>query len=98
MKKLYAILLLLMLTSTGAFAFVDNRYMITGQFLHNTGYSNEVERMVNVTARDPYGKVPDKKDENIFKRIHNYLIPGTYTDLDFYDHDIDANNPNFRDL
>lgn len=98
MKKLSVLLLLLMLTSLSASAFIDSQYMITGQYLHNTGYSKEVERMVNVTARDPYAPAPETKNENIWRRIHNYLIPGIDTDLDFYDHDGSFNNPSWRDL
>lgn len=99
MKKL---LLVLGAVSLGlcADAFVDNQYTASPEFLQNTGYSKEVARMVNVTNQDPY-REPYREGYNILtlmKRSLNYIAPGTFTDMDYYNHNGSYNNPSWKDL
>ena len=88
------------LTDLSAGAFVDNQYMTSPQYLQNTGYSTEVSRMIEVVNQDPYREryQEPKNVQTILKRCLNYIAPGTYTDLDFYNHNGSYNNPSWKDL
>ena len=100
MKKLVLVLMAIVANSLSANAFVDNMYMTTPQYLQNTGYSAEMSRLMNVTNMDPYREpyVEQKGFKNLIKRSYAYIAPGTFTDMDFYNHNININNPSWTDL
>ncbi len=99
MKKT-ALILALLSTSMASYAFIDNQYMTTAQYLVNTGYSAEMAEMMAVTNQDPYREpyVESKTPLGILKRTYNYIVPGVYTDLDFYNHSINFDGPYWKDL
>ncbi len=100
MKKIALILTLMFATSMASYAFIDNQYTKTEQYLQNTGYSAEAAKMTRVVSEDPYREV--HKDKNtpleLSRKIYNYLVPGMYTDYDYYNHNINFNTTNWRDL
>ena len=102
MKKLVLLSVAILSTSLGSYAFVDNQYMTTSQYMVNTGYSSEMERMMAVTNQDPYREPHTAKSErtpaDIAKKIYNYIAPGMYTDYDFYNHNINNNTIDWRDF
>lgn len=100
MKKIALFLTMFLTASMAANAFVDNTFMTTEQYLVNTGYSAEMANMIKVTNQDPYREpyVEEKTPQNILKRVYNYIAPSTYTNMDFYNHNIDYNGPNWKDL
>ena len=99
MKKIVLLFIAILFVQTAANAFVENKYMTTAQYMQNTGYSSEMEKMINITAqypyREPYVEPTTKKD--IAKRVYNYLIPGVYNDLSYYNHNINTNNTHWKD-
>ncbi len=100
MKKIALILTILLSTSLASNAFVDNMYMTSEQYLVNTGYSAEMAKMINITNQDPYrdNYVEENTRGNILKRAYSYIAPTTYTDIDFYNHSVNFNGPNWKDF
>ena len=100
MKKIVLALSAVLMTSLSASAFVDNQYMTTPQYLQNTGYSAEMSRMINITSGDPYREpyVEKNNTKTVLKRMYGYIAPGTNTDMDFYGHNGNFNNPSWKDL
>ncbi len=100
MKKIVIIFAIFLSSSLASDAFVDNMYQTTEQYLVNTGYSAEMTEMMNVVNKDPYREpyVESKRFSNILKRTYNYIVPGVYTDLDFYNHNVNFNGPYWKDL
>ena len=100
MKKVILALVAVLMAGVSANAFIDNQYMTTPQYLRNTGFSSEMARMMAITNQDPYREpyVEKKTFKDLLKRSYNYLVPGAYTDLDFYGHDGSFNNPSWKDL
>ncbi len=99
MKK-YALFFSLILIAQSAHAFVENEYMRTEQYLVNTGYSKEMAKMISVTAENPYREpyVEGKTFKDKIRRLSAWLIPTTEADIDFYNHNIQYNNPSWKDL
>ena len=87
MKKI-ALLFSLILIAQSANAFVDSQYMKTEQFLVNTGFSAETARMTAVSAEDPYREqyVETKTPKSLLKRFYAYIVPGSYSNIDYYNH------------
>ena len=100
MRKIAFILTIFLTSSLASNAFVDNTYMTTEQFMVNTGYSAEMAKMMRVTNQDPYREpyVEQNTSKDILKRVYNYIAPGVYTDLDFYNHSINYESPNWKDF
>ena len=100
MKNLILVLVAFCFIALNANAFVDNKYMTTPQYLQNTGYSTEMSKMMAVTNQDPYREPYVEKTtfKNVVKRAYSYISPGSYTDIDFYNHNININNPSWKDL
>lgn len=100
MKKLVLALAVVLTAGLSASAFVDNQYMTTPQYMVNTGYSAEMSRMAAIVNQDPYREPQTQQRgfKNFMKKTSNYIIPGTYTDMDFYNHNITLNNPSWRDF
>lgn len=96
MKKL-ALLFSLILIAESAHAFIDTRYMKDAKFLANTGYSAEMARIVDISADNPYREPYSEANENIARRIYQYLVPGQNGDLDFYNHSGHFNGWSWRD-
>ncbi len=100
MKKIAFLFTVVILSSLSANAFVDNQYMTTAQYMQNTGYSAEMQNMINVTNQDPYREpyAEHRSKKDIIKRVYSYIVPATYTNLDFYNHNGNFNNPSWTDL
>ncbi len=100
MKKIALLSVFVILSSLSAKAFVDNQYMTTAQYMQNTGYSAEMQNMMNVTNQDPYREpyAEAKGKKNMAKKIYSYLVPGTYNNLYFYNHNGNFDNPSWSDL
>ena len=100
MKKFVLALVAVLSCTLCANAFVDSQYMTTDQYMQNTGYSAEMSKMMAVVNQDPYREVYTEKHnfKTRVKRIYSYLVPSTYTDLDYYNHNIQLNNPSWKDL
>lgn len=100
MKKILFTLSAFLFTSVASYAFVDNMYMTSEQYLQNTGYSKEISKMIQVNNQDPYRDVYEspKGGKELAKRVYNYLVPAMNTDLDFYNHNGDYNSTNWKDL
>lgn len=100
MKKIALILTILLSTSLASNAFVDNMYMTSEQYLVNTGYSAEMAKMINVTNQDPYREqyVEDNSFGTKLKRAYSYIAPANYTNMDYYNHSINFNGPNWKDF
>lgn len=100
MKKIALILTILLSTSLASNAFVDNMYMTTEQYMVNTGYSAEMAKLMNITNQDPYREpyVESSSRKDVIKRMYSYIVPGVYTDLDFYNHSVNFNGPNWKDF
>lgn len=99
MKKLI-LLFSLILVSQSAFAYVDNQFMKTEQYLVNTGYSAEMAKAIAVSHEDPYRDVYKEKKTPIkfLKRVYHYLSPINETDLDYYNHSTNFNKPSWKDF
>ena len=100
MKKIVLVLAIFLSAALTSHAFVDNMYMTTDQYLMNTGYSAEMAKMIQVTNQDPY-REPYQEPTTpaaILKRVYNYIAPSTYTNLDFYNHNINYDGPYWKDL
>ncbi len=99
-KNIILTMVILALAATGANAYVDNQYMKSEQFLLNTGYSTDMKKMLDVMTedvyREPYSE--PKTPSNIFKRIYSYVAPTMYTDLTFYNRDINFNKTDWKDF
>lgn len=98
MRKIVLVLSLFVATSMGANAYVDNMYMTTEQYMMNTGYSKEMSNMMAVTNQDPYRKPATETKSSIWHRIYNYVAPGVNTNMDFYNHNINYEKPNWKDF
>lgn len=100
MKKIALILTILLSTSLTSNAFVDNTYMTSEQYLVNTGYSAEMANLIQITNQDPYrdNYVEPNSRKDVIKRMYNYIVPGVYTNLDFYNHSVNFNGPNWKDF
>ncbi|MCD7779723.1 MAG: hypothetical protein LUH05_03510 [Candidatus Gastranaerophilales bacterium] len=100
MKKIALVLTIFLSISLTSDAFVDTQYMTTPQYMQNTGYSAEMSEMMSVVNQDPYREpyVEPSTPSGIAKRIYNYIVPGVYTDLDFYNHEINFDGPSWKDL
>ena len=100
MKKIFTVLFALSVTSAGAFAFVDNMYMTSEEYMQNTGFSKEMARMITVTNQEPYREVYKEPTDakGIWRRIHNYLVPEANVDLDFYGHNGNYDNSSWKDF
>ncbi len=99
MRKIALIFAVFFVSSMSSNAFVDNTYMTTEQYMVNTGYSAEMAKMIRVTNQDPYREpyVEPNAPMDVLKRVYNYIVPGAYTDLDFYNHSINYKYPNWKD-
>ena len=99
MKKLI-LLFSLILVSQSAFAYVDNQFMKTEQYLVNTGYSAEMAKVVAVNSENPYRETYKEgtKAKDIWKRAVHYFSPSTEADLDFYNHNGNFNKPSIKDF
>lgn len=99
MKKIALVLTVFLTAAMSSNAFIDNTYMTTEQYMVNTGYSAEMAKMMKVTNQDPYREPATESNapKDIWKRIYNYVAPGVYTDLDFYNHNINYSGPNWKD-
>ena len=99
MKKLI-LLFSLILVSQSAFAYIDNQFMTTEQYLVNTGYSAEAAKMMTITNQDPYREVhKEGKDiKSILRRAYHYIAPVNEADLDFYNHSGSYNGPSWKDF
>jgi len=100
MKKIVLVLAIFFSAALASNAFVDNMYMTSEQYLMNTGYSAEMAKMIRVTNQDPYREpyVEPNAPIDILKRAYNYIAPATYTDIDFYNHNINYDGPYWKDL
>ena len=100
MKNLVLALAVVLVAAPIANAFVDNQYMITSQYLENTGYSKEIARMLAITTQDPYREyyTAEHGFKSFIKKSYNYIFPGASTDMDFYNHNIDVNNSTWKDF
>ncbi len=100
MKKIMFLLAVVTFTAMSVHAFVDNQYMTTAQYMQNTGYSAEMHRMMSVTNQDPYREpyVESTDAKAIAKRIYNYIVPGEYDNLDFYNHSTNFDHTGWKDL
>ena len=99
MKKLI-LLFSLILVSQSAFAYVDNQFMKTEQYLVNTGYSAEMAKAITVSHEDPYRDVyvENKAPKTILKRLLHYISPVSETDFDYYNHNSSFNKPSWKDF
>lgn len=99
MKKLVLALAVVITSGLSANAFVDNQYMTTPQYLQNTGFSAEMSRMMAIVNQDPYREPAGEPRgfKNFVKKTYGYIVPGYYTDMDFYNHNINVNYPSWRD-
>ena len=100
MKKIIFLLTAILLPTLTANAFVDNQYMTTAQYMQNTGYSAEMHNMMSVTNQNPYREpyVEGRTKKDIAKRVYSYLVPGTFNNLDFYNHNMNFDNPSWKDF
>ncbi len=100
MKNLILALAAVLTAGLSASAFVDNQYMTTPQYMQNTGYSVEMSRLMSVINQDPYREPEEEKRgfKNAVKKTYNYIAPGAYTDMDFYNHNINLNKSSWRDF
>ena len=98
MRKIVLILSVFVATSLGANAYIDNMYMTTEQYMMNTGYSKEMSKMMNITNQDPYRETAYSDKGKFWDRVYNYIAPGVNTDMDYYNHNINFEKPNWRDL
>ena len=98
MRKISFVFAIFLVSSLSSQAFVDNTYMTTEQYMVNTGYSAEMAKMMRVTNQDPYREpyTEQNSGKDVLKRIYNYIAPGVYTDLDFYNHSINYKGPNWK--
>lgn len=97
MKKLFIILSVFIVASLQADAYVDNRFMTTEQYMMNTGYSKEMAKMIGIVGQDPYREPQVSEKGKFWDRVYNYVAPGVNTDLDFYNHNINFEKPNWKD-
>ena len=100
MKKLVLALAVVLIASLSANAFVDNQYMTTPQYMQNTGYSTDMSRLMAIVNQDPYREpyIEKRSFKNLVKRTYNYLVPGAYTNMNFYNHNINLDRPSWKDL
>ena len=99
MKKLL-LLLSLIFVSQSAFAYVDNQFMTTEQFMLNTGFSSEMTKAIQFNNgdvyREPYQEGKDVK--SLLKRAYHYISPLNEADLSFYNHSGNYNSTSWKDL
>ena len=98
MRKLVLILSVFIATSMGSYAYIDNMYMTTEQYMMNTGYSKEMSKMINIVNQDPYREPVEGTDVKFWDKVYNYIAPGVNTDMDFYNHNINYTRPNWKDF
>ncbi len=98
-KNIIFTLVLFVFASVSAKAYVDNRYMTTPNFMLNTGYSQEMAMMLNVVNQDPYREHESEPNDasTILKRIYGYIAPTMYTDIPFYNSDINTDTTGWKD-
>lgn len=99
MKKL-VLLFSLILISQSAFAYVDNQFMKTEQYMVNTGYSAEMAKAVKIVHEDPYREPHQEgKDfKSVLRRAYHYIAPSNENDLDFYNHSGSFNGTSWKDF
>ena len=98
MRKIVLILSVFIATSMGANAYIDNMYMTTEQYMMNTGYSKEMTKMMGVVNQDPYREPTEGTKVKFWDKVYNYIAPGVNTDMDFYNHNINYEKPNWKDF